>query len=79
MQVNTTFVPEVDSWWVALNDYLASDKNVSDWRDVVTDGTFSALLSDFLFSKAGSKFQKNFHFDRELVCNEPAGNITVSS
>jgi hypothetical protein len=36
------------------------------------------LLSDFLFSRLGSKYKNYFHFSGHLVCNAPVPNITVS-
>jgi hypothetical protein len=40
--------------------------------------TFPYLLSDFLYSRQGSKYKKNFHFKTNLTCNSPAPPITVS-
>ena len=38
---------------------------------------FVRYLSDFLFSKSGSKYKANFRFDGNLTCNEPAPPIQV--
>ncbi len=71
------FVAAVDAWWSQFKHYLRATKNVTAWDGAVADGNFAALLSDFLFSRVGSKYQKNFHFGDQLVCNRPAPNITV--
>ena len=77
----------MDSWWSQFKSYLAEDKNVTDWRATVEEeegqgmgsaGNFSLHLSGFLFSKAGSKYKKNFLFSGELLCNSPAPEIKVS-
>ena len=39
---------------------------------------FVRYLSDFLFSKSGSKYKANFRFDGNLTCNEPAPPIQVN-
>ena len=36
------------------------------------------VLGDFLHSSTGAKHKKNFEFDEELVCGEPAPPIRVS-
>lgn len=38
---------------------------------------FVRYLSDFLFSKSGSKYKANFRFDGNLTCNDPAPPIQV--
>jgi Niemann-Pick C1 protein len=40
--------------------------------------TFPYLLSDFLYSRQGSKYKKNFHFKTNLTCNSPAPPITAT-
>ena len=40
--------------------------------------TFKFLLSEFLYSRQGSKYKRNFHFDGNLTCNAPAPPIKVS-
>ena len=40
---------------------------------------FVRYLSDFLFSKSGSKYKANFRFDGNLTCNEPAPPIQVKN
>ena len=42
------------------------------------DYSFEYLLSQFLFSRHGSKFKRNFRFDGNLTCNVPAPPIKVS-
>ena len=40
--------------------------------------SFEFLLSQFLFSRHGSKFKRNFRFDGNLTCNQPAPPIKVN-
>lgn len=40
--------------------------------------SFEFLLSQFLFSRHGSKFKRNFRFDGNLTCNQPAPPIKAT-
>ena len=40
---------------------------------------FQNLLSQFLFSRQGSKFKPNFRFEGNLTCNAPAPPIKVNN
>ena len=81
----------IDAWWPNFKTFIAEERNITDWRQTINgssaNGTevtesdrtkFPMLLSDFLFSRRGSKYKNYFHFAGELVCNAPVPNITVS-
>lgn len=81
------YISGVDAWWTNFKGYIAEEKNVSDWRSSVFAAEnkteenlkleFPWLLSEFLHSRQGSKYKRNFHFDGNLTCNFPAPPITV--
>ena len=61
-------------------------KNLTDWREAFegddeedSSELFSGYLSDFLFTPEGGVSTNNFRWagDGELVCGEPAPNISV--
>ena len=61
-------------------------KNLTDWREAFegddeedSSELFSGYLSDFLFAPEGGVSTNNFRWagDGELVCGEPAPNISV--
>jgi len=81
------YLKGVDAWWTNFKGYIAEEKNVSDWRSTIENKTedaedeqrnFPWLLSEFLHSRQGSKYKRNFHFDGNLTCNFPAPPITAS-
>eukprot|EP00094_Tigriopus_californicus_P008124 TCALIF_07820-PA protein Name:"Protein of unknown function" AED:0.21 eAED:0.21 QI:2513/0.92/0.92/0.92/0.76/0.85/14/0/199 len=45
---------------------------------MVRDGKFEMFLSDFLFSKVGSRFKPKIIFEKEIVCNEPTSKIKAT-
>jgi hypothetical protein len=54
---------------------MKTEKGVTDWRKAVEEGMLAMYLSDFLHHKDGAQNKKNFKFDGELICNEPAPKI----
>ena len=67
----------MDSWWLVFKDYLKEKKNITDWRTVRDDGSFPMQISNFLFSQSGAQYKPKFHFEEEVICNQPASMITV--
>ena len=57
-------------WWSGFEEYLAQEKNVTDWRDSFESGKLSLYLSDFFFSAEGAKDRVKLAFESELECNE---------
>ena len=77
---------EANFWWTHLKNYLITGKNLTDWREAFEVGEegedselFSGYLSDFMFTPEGGVSTNNFRWagDGELVCGEPAPNISV--
>ena len=65
-----------------MKNYLVTGKNLTDWREAFEgeDNEFSSYLSDFLVTPEGGVSTNNFRWadGGELVCGEPAPNISVS-
>ena len=57
-------------WWSGFEEYLAEEKNVTDWRDSFESGRLSLYLSDFFFSSEGAKDRVKLVFEGDLNCNE---------
>ena len=62
-------------WWKDFTTFTEK-REVESWRNI-SNSEFQMLLSDFLFSNTGSKYQKNFHFETELECGSQAPDILV--
>ena len=63
------------SWWPDFAAYVDT-AGPGSWRNL-TDNSFQTMLSKFLFSKSGSKYQNFFEFESELICGSPAPQILV--
>ena len=48
---------QVHSWWPKLKTYARDEKNISDWREFANDQDFPDILSHFLFSSEGTRFE----------------------
>ena len=62
-------------WWKDFTTFTEK-REVESWRNI-SNSEFQMLLSDFLFSNTGAKYQKNFHFETELECGSQAPDILV--
>ena len=71
------YLSRVDSWWQPLVSFAQEKRNLTSWRLLGERGEFGRVLSDFLFSQEGTKYQRNFRWDGELVCGRPAPPIKV--
>jgi predicted RND superfamily exporter protein len=78
LQKYKTHIGDVDSWWSQLKKFSEEKTNFTHWTQFAQEETFPSIFSDFLFSPYGSKFKPNFKFAGELVCNQPAPQITAS-
>jgi len=67
-----------ESWWTDFVVYLDRKTEFKSWQNLTGDD-FQLVITDFLFSKSGSKFQNNFNFLSRLECGWPAPPILASS
>ena len=69
----------MECWWGDFKEFLFIERNISDWKQTLTkpNETFYKDLSDFLFSRRGAKFKRDFKFDGDLKCNIKAPHILV--
>ena len=70
-------IEKFNFWWPEFLEYM-DRKSIVQWRNM-TNEDFHSILADFLFSKSGSRYQKDFVFEDELKCGSPAPPILVSS
>lgn len=79
MNNQTKYLHEVNSWANKLQDFslLHMDTNLTSGN--VSDNRFSTILSKFLYSPEGGKYQAHFRFEEKLRCGHPAPPVTVSS
>ncbi|KAI8424164.1 hypothetical protein MSG28_002754 [Choristoneura fumiferana] len=73
------YIDDVETWIDAFHGYVKSNfgHNVYNTTAVSND-KFQTLLSRFLFSPIGGKYQMNFKFSQPFTCGHPAANITAS-
>lgn len=48
------------------------------YKEILSEKEFNLYLSKFLFSPKGARFQRLFHFEKDLECGLPASKIIVS-
>ncbi|XP_066939871.1 patched domain-containing protein 3-like isoform X1 [Macrobrachium rosenbergii] len=65
------YISHVDSWYDAMANYTMSDLGEDIRNKPLNDTFFSQILSAFLFSPVGSKYQSYFHFDGNLTIARP--------
>ena len=77
LQQEGKWLAEVDPWWTEMKKFAEEKTQFTNWTQFSNGNDFPVVLSDFLFSLKGSKYRKDFQFDGELKCNEPAPPIQV--
>ena len=75
---NKDILESYESWWNHFLDYLDQRTEFKSWQNL-TDDDFHLVMSNFLYTKSGSKFQGNFNFESSLKCGSPAPRILASS
>lgn len=76
--VSTGWEHATGFWWTDFKAYIKEHKKVKDWREMIEKDLMPRYLSDFLFHEDGSMNTYDFRWDGDLMCNEPAPNITSS-
>lgn len=77
MNNQTKYLHEVNSWANKLQDFSLLHMETNLTSGNVTDQRFSTILSKFLYSPEGGKYQAHFRFKEKLKCGEPAPPVTV--
>ena len=75
--VNTPWEVATGFWWHDLKEFMANQKNITEWKTAFTQGNFPMYLSDFLHHEDGSIYNNSFRFSSELKCNSDAPPITA--
>lgn len=73
------YIDDVETWVDAFHGYVKSNFGHDIYNtSTVSNEKFQTLLSKFLFSPIGGKYQMNFKFSEPFTCGHPATNITSS-
>ncbi|XP_069941806.1 patched domain-containing protein 3-like [Cherax quadricarinatus] len=72
------YISSVDSWYHLMVDYTKKDIGQDIGETTLNDTFFREVLSSFLFSPMGSRFQTYFHFDGNLTVSQPTPPVTAS-
>merc|ERR1719350_1972121 len=64
----------IDSWWREMKNFALESKNQT-WQDFATEENFPQMLTDFLFSRQGTRSKSDFRFNGTLECGRPAPPI----
>lgn len=79
MNNQSQYLHEVNSWAHKLQDFSMEHMQYNLTSGNVTDLQFSTVLSKFLYSPEGGKYQPHFRFKEKLECGKPAPPVTVST
>jgi len=79
----TEIISQVDSWYIEFRKYATENHLVGseEWFQLfqTNSNKFYEVLTQFLFSPAGSKYKRNFNFMTDLICGEAAPQVQLSS
>lgn len=78
MNNQTKYLHEVNSWANKLQDFSLQHMDTNLTSGNLTEERFSTILSKFLYSPEGGKYQAHFRFKEKLKCGHPAPPVTVS-
>ena len=87
---NTNYLENVDSWWAEFKKFLLEKYRIVDWKKQLLDKykstgekkkdrSFYALLSEFLFTPIGAKYQDHFVLNGTLACGSPSPEVLATS
>ncbi|XP_066584061.1 patched domain-containing protein 3-like [Prorops nasuta] len=76
---NTEYIESVDDWPDEFANFVTKFFKEDFTASTVDHDKFQLYLSKFLFSVYGGKYQKNFKFEKPLICGQNAPNILISS
>eukprot|EP00088_Acartia_fossae_P041082 TRINITY_DN4294_c0_g1_i7.p1 TRINITY_DN4294_c0_g1~~TRINITY_DN4294_c0_g1_i7.p1 ORF type:complete len:1080 (-),score=273.26 TRINITY_DN4294_c0_g1_i7:86-3325(-) len=73
-----TYLKSRGSWWLDLKKWALKNHKADTVEDIWTEKDFPMILSEFLHSSDGAKHKRNFEFEGNLTCGNPAPPIKVS-
>ena len=71
-----TVISSYDCWWESFQSYSLKKYNYTTTEQLSPH--FQSLLSEFLFSQEGAKYESHFKFSKPLVCGLPAPPVLAS-
>ncbi|XP_042871711.1 protein patched homolog 2-like [Penaeus japonicus] len=69
------YISFVDSWYDLMVTYTMQDVGIDIGGKVMNETFFREILSAFLFSPSGSRFQTFFHFNGNLTIGKPTPQL----
>eukprot|EP00090_Calanus_glacialis_P014060 TRINITY_DN22697_c0_g1_i1.p1 TRINITY_DN22697_c0_g1~~TRINITY_DN22697_c0_g1_i1.p1 ORF type:complete len:525 (-),score=56.22 TRINITY_DN22697_c0_g1_i1:73-1449(-) len=73
-----TYIQGYESWWSEIKKYSQEEEKMTNWKQMANSELFPMVMSKFLFSSFGARFQENFKFSGNLTCGQPVPNIKSS-
>ena len=70
-----TYLKWRGSWWLDLKKWALKNNKADTVEDIWTEEDFPMILSEFLHSSDGAKHKRNFEFEGNLTCGNPAPPI----
>ena len=67
-----------DCWWSPFKTFVEERTNLTGHVSEDIGGQFPSLLSEFLHSAEGARYKSDFKFETDLLCGQPAPDITAS-
>ena len=77
MEESGSVLRGIDSWWREMKTFALENKNQT-WQEFATEEDFSQMLTDFLFSRQGTRSKSDFRFNGTLECGRPAPPILAA-
>ena len=86
----SNYLENVDSWWTEFKQFLSEKYRIVDWKkhlldkykstgDKMWNRRFYTLLSEFLFTPVGAKYQETFVLNGTLTCGSPSPEVLATS
>lgn len=69
------YISFVDSWYDLMVTYTMQDTGIDIGGKAMNETFFREIMSAFLFSPSGSRFQTYFHFDGNLTIGKPTPQL----
>ncbi|XP_020280912.1 Niemann-Pick type protein homolog 1B-like isoform X2 [Pseudomyrmex gracilis] len=76
---NASFIQYIEPWPIDFTKFVSTYYAIDLRTTKVTDDSFHFYLSKFLISRAGGKYQRNFHFNETFKCGNKAPRIVIAT
>ncbi|XP_011872409.1 PREDICTED: Niemann-Pick C1 protein-like [Vollenhovia emeryi] len=76
---NASFIQNIEPWPIDFAKFVSTHYATDLRTTTITDDNFHHYLSQFLVSRAGGKYQRNFFFKKKFRCGWNAPRIVVAN